>query len=277
MGLFRYFYLGSIESSHGLFSSRILTFNNITEVYCFSHMKLFRLNSTVFIRNQTDSDNYRLLQNPNLPPIYSDHPEVVEIFLFVHPIRQAANTVEALLVKVNEMQQRRPGWRVYPPSYPFAKALQRTNGQVRHDRGGVTAGFFFQSQRELASTMKGMANVYKPAPRKNRGAKEEENFHELEPTDTRGAYAEEEEIAMDKNSPSSRQKRLRYKTWKVLHRLQGFETRFAFKAAIVTSLVSIPAWLDQSREWWNRYESWWAVMMVWMMMHPRRVPKHGRH
>ncbi|TGO42925.1 hypothetical protein BHYA_0004g00510 [Botrytis hyacinthi] len=216
-----------------------------------------------------DEEEEQLLQNPNLPPTYSDHPEVVEIFLFVHPIRQAANTAEALLVKVNEMQQRRPGWRIYLPSYPLGKALQRTNGQVRHDRGGVTAGFFFRSQRELAKTMKGMANVYKPAPRKERATEEEKNYDDLEPTDTRGAYAEEEEIAMDKNSQASRQKRLRYRTWKILHRLQGFETRFAFKVAIVTSLLSVPAWLSQSRSWWNRYESWWAVIMVWIMMHPR--------
>ncbi|RAL63758.1 hypothetical protein DID88_003404 [Monilinia fructigena] len=177
----------------------------------------------------------RLLQNPNLPPTYSDHPEVVEIFLFVHPIRQAANSAEALLVKVNEMQQRRSGWRIYLPSYPFGKALQRTNGQVRHDRGGVTAGFFFRSQRELAKMMKGMTNVYKPAPRKENGTEQEDNFEDLEPVDTRGAYAEEEDFAMDKNSQASRQKRLRYKAWKVIHRLQGFETRFAFKVAIVTS------------------------------------------
>ncbi|CAD6446655.1 4e649bb4-d863-4f17-9e8d-6e258a16a71e [Sclerotinia trifoliorum] len=217
-----------------------------------------------------DEEEEQLLRNPNLPPTYSDHPEVVEIFLFVHPIRQAANSAEALLVKVNEMQQRRPGWRAYLPSYPFGKALQRTNEQVRHDRGGVTAGFFFQSQRELAKTMKGMANVYKPGPRKKRGTEEEEdNYDNLEPTESRGAYAEEEEIAMDKNSQTSRQKRLRYKTWKVIHRLQGFETRFALKVAIVTSLLSIPAWLNQSRDWWNKYESWWAVIMVWIMMHPR--------
>ncbi|ESZ91243.1 hypothetical protein SBOR_8365 [Sclerotinia borealis F-4128] len=216
-----------------------------------------------------DEEEEQLLRNPNLPPTYSNHPEVVEIFLFVHPIRQAANSAEALLIKVNEMQQRRPGWRLYLPSYPFGKALQRTNGQVRHDRGGVTAGFFFRSQRELARIMKGMANVYKPTPRKERGTEGEENYDDLEPTDTRGAYAEEEEIAMDRNSLASKQKRLRYKTWKVLHRLQGFEIRFAFKVAIVTSLLSVPAWLNQSRDWWNKYESWWAVIMVWIMMHPR--------
>ena len=99
-----------------------------------------------------DEEEDSLMENPELPPTYSDHPEVVELFLFVHPIRQAATSVEALLVKVMEMQQRRPGWRLYLPSYPFAKSLQRTNAQVRHDRGGVTAGFYFHSQDQLART-----------------------------------------------------------------------------------------------------------------------------
>jgi hypothetical protein len=113
-----------------------------------------------------DEEQASLMGNPALPPSYSNHPEVVELFLFVHPIRQAATSIEALLVKVNEMQQRHPGWKLYLPSYPFSKALQRTNAQVRHDRGGVTAGFYFHSQAQLAKTMKGMANVYKPHPHK---------------------------------------------------------------------------------------------------------------
>lgn len=210
----------------------------------------------------------RLLCNPALPPTYSNHPEVVEIFLFVHPIRQAAKSVEALMIKVNEMQQRHTGWRMYLPSYPFAKALQRTNAQVRHDRGGLTAGFYFRSQNQLAKTMKGMANVYKPLPRQVDGTEEEE-VADLVRAEPLSKYEEEEEVAMDKNSHALKQKRLRYRAWLVLHGLQGFETRFALKVAIVTSLLSVPAWLDQSRGWWNQYESWWAVIMVWIMMHPR--------
>ena len=99
-----------------------------------------------------DEEEESLMDNPELPPTYSNHPEVVELFLFVHPIRQAATPVEALLVKVMEMQQKRQSWRLYLPSYPFLKALQRTNAQVRHDRGGVTAGYYFHSQSQLART-----------------------------------------------------------------------------------------------------------------------------
>ncbi|TVY28227.1 Protein BRE4 [Lachnellula hyalina] len=206
-----------------------------------------------------------LMHNPALPPTYSNHPQVVELFLFIHPIRLAANSVEALLVKVMQMQQRHGGWRIYLPSYPFGKALQRTNAQVRHDRGGVTAGHYFRSQSQLARTMKGMANVYKPLPRHHE--KEKDPDPGITRAETLGKYVEEEDVAMDRSSP--KKQRFRYKLWSVLHRLQGFETRHALKIIIVTSLLSVPAWLDQSRGWWNQNESWWGVILVWVMAHPR--------
>jgi hypothetical protein len=216
-----------------------------------------------------DEEEDSLLDNPALPPTYSNHPQVVELFLFVHPIRQAATTVEALLVKVMEMQQRHRGWRIYLPSYPFGKALQRTNAQVRHDRGGVTAGYYFRSQYQLARTMRGMANVYKPLPRHhNPKEKEESPKPGIERAETLGKY-EEEDVSMDRNSQASKQKRLRYKLWVILHDLQGFETRFALKVIIVSCLLSVPAWLQQSRVWWNQNESWWGVVMAWVMFHPR--------
>ncbi|KAK6580262.1 hypothetical protein PZA11_007284 [Diplocarpon coronariae] len=218
-----------------------------------------------------DDEEESLMNSPALPPTYSDHPEVVELFLFVHPIRQAARTVESLMVKVMEMQQRCRGWRLYLPSYPLKKAIQRTNAQVRHDRGGLTAGFYFQSQNQLARTMKGMANVYKPLPRQRRHDHrvEDEGKESSQRTGTVGKYEEEKDAATDRTLQISRKKRIRYRLWEAMHRLQGFETRFALKVAITTSLLSVPGWLDQSEGWWNRNETWWAVVMVWIMSHPR--------
>jgi hypothetical protein len=227
-----------------------------------------------------DEEEESLLNHPDLPPTYSDHPEVVELFLFAHPIRLAATSVEALLVKVMEMQQRERAWRIYLPSYPWAKALNRTNAQVRHDRGGVTAGFYFRSQTQLAKTMRGMANIYKPLPRQHDDthSKEDTSKHDdpdpmggITRADTLGKYDEEEDDAMNPNSKATARKKLRYRLWLVIHRLQGFETRFAFKVVIVTSLLAVPAWLSQSRGWWNANESWWAVAMAWIMLHPRQV------
>ena len=218
-----------------------------------------------------DEEDDSLMDNPALPPTYSNHPEVVELFLFVLPIRQAATCVENLLIKVIEMQQKHMRWNIYPPSYSFAKALQRTNATVRHDRGGVTAGFYFRSQTQLARTMRGMANIYKPLPRQQDPPTAKDPKLDVTRMDITGKYEEEEDVAMDHTSRVTKQQRFRYRLWVIVHRLQGFETRFALKVAIVTSLLSVPAWLDQSRGWWNDYESWWAVVMVWIMMHPRSV------
>lgn len=221
---------------------------------------------------QYDSEEASLLANPKLPPTYSNHPEVIELFLFVRPIRQAASTIEALLVKVYEMQQRKQGWKLYLPSYPWSKAFNRTNQTVRHDRGGLTAGFYFRTMQGMAKTMKGMANVYKPLPQhpgifNNNEEKPSKDY--ITRSNTLGKYQEEEVDLTNPNSKSSKKQKLRYKIWTILHDLQGFETRFALKVVIVTSLLSIPAWLAQSREWWNLNESWWAVVMAWIMLHPR--------
>jgi hypothetical protein len=82
-----------------------------------------------------------VLNSDKLPMWYTEHPEVAKLFAFCRPVHQAATAVEALAVKVNEMQQRKPkNPKLYLPSYPFWKSLHRTNAQVRHDRGGLTAG-----------------------------------------------------------------------------------------------------------------------------------------
>lgn len=196
-----------------------------------------------------------LIENPQLPATYSDHPELVKMFLFMHPVRQTANSIEDLLVAVMKMQQQNRGWRIYLPSF---WSLQRTNAQVRHDRGGVTAGFFFHSQNQLNRLMHDLQkSTYQPFPREKDGVRRPP----LE------EYKEEKEVVMDRETANK--KSFRYLLWLGLHRLQGFETRFALKVAIVTSLLSVPAWLEQSAEWYNRYQAWWAVVMAWLMMHPR--------
>ncbi len=106
-----------------------------------------------------------------------------------------------------------------------------------------------------------MANVYKPLPRQHGNAQGKEDDKEpMRRTDTIGKYEEEREAATNKKLPRSKKKLFRYRLWQALHRLQGFETRFALKVAITTSLLSVPAWLNQSSGWWNQNESWWAVV-----------------
>ena len=211
-----------------------------------------------------DSADALLVANPNLPSMYHRSVDVVELFLFVHPVRQAADKVESLITKVLEMESTNTRWNIRPPSYPLHKAVMRTNAQVRHDRGGLTAGFYFRSKRQLDRTMADLSSTaYVPA------ARQQDTGADVNEDSVMGEYQLEQEMASGKVSNVPRMSRYRYRLWELIHRLQGFESRFAFKVTLVTTLLSVPAWLPQSRGWWNEHESWWAVISVWTMMHPR--------
>ncbi len=211
-----------------------------------------------------DSADTQLVTHPDLPSTYAKSPDVLELFLFVHPVRQTANKVEDLAAKILQMQENDKGWRITAPSYPFKKASMRTNPQVRHDRGGLTAGFYFRSQRQLDRSMADLrSTAYVPAARHEHAGDDPDQIAVL------GEYQQEQEMNFGKKPNISRRAKFRYQLWEALHRLQGFESRFAFKVTLVTTLVSIPAWLPQTKVRWNNNESWWAVVTVWVMMHPR--------
>ncbi|KAI5800085.1 hypothetical protein EDC01DRAFT_534020 [Geopyxis carbonaria] len=199
-----------------------------------------------------DTADISLIGHPSLPASYSFHPEIVELFLFIHPLRQAAGAIDNLASKVLDISndpksQRR---RLFLPSYPLKKAIYRTNPQVRHDRGGVSAGYYFRIKQEIEAIMdKVHARAYVADPERAG-----------EPGKNEGSSA---------GFMTAEKHTLRYRMWKISHRLQQFESRFAFKVVLVTVTLSVPAWVEQSRYWWSEYESWWAVVAAWFMMHPR--------
>ena len=215
-------------------------------------------------KDQFDAADLALLSRPDLPASYAKQPDCIDLLLFLHPIRQAADKVEAFAQKVLEMQKRNRGWRIRVPTYPWRKISTRTNAQVRHDRGGLTAGFYFRSQKQLQRTMADLqSTTYVPTRRQAIVDGESKGPSAV------GEYEREKEMDDGKVPKQARMAILRHRVWAILHRLQDFESRFAFKVTLITTLISIPAWLPQSQGWWNDNESWWAVVMVWIMMHPR--------
>lgn len=230
-----------------------------------SHLLSQTLDNLRTAKEAFDSADALLVAHPYLSSDYAKSPDVIQLFLFVHPVRQTVDKVEALVAKVLEMQQAKRKWRIRAPSYPFSKAIMRTNAQVRHDRGGLTAGFYFRSKRQLDRAMAELqSNAYIPAARHAAGGQGLKDAPEQ--PQVIGEYQKEQEYEHGKSSGKAP---FRYRAWEVLHRLQGFESRFAFKVTLVTTLLSVPAWLPQSRGWWNDNESWWTVVTVWAMMHPR--------
>lgn len=220
--------------------------------------------SLIQAKRAFDRADEALLNNPQLPSSYAKQPAVVDMLLFVHPVRQTSDKVEAFTSKVLQMQEADRGWRLLPPSYPWWKAIMRTNAQVRHDRGGLTAGFYFQSKTQLERMIKELqSTTYAPPIRPGANQADSQDLSII------GKYEQERELASKKNRSGSTETKVRYRVWEILHRLQGFESRFALKVTIVTTLLSIPAWLDQSRLRWSNNQSWWVVVIVWSQMHPR--------
>ncbi|KAF4984902.1 hypothetical protein FDECE_16993 [Fusarium decemcellulare] len=201
-----------------------------------------------------DAAESSLLTSSDTPESYADHNQTVELFVFARHVREAAATIVNLMIKVHGIYLNSNRKRFNFPTYPPWKAIYRTNAQVRHDRGGVTAGMYQATFAEIAQLLES-AKAGEHGPRQSYEAVTRPDDATAEPS-IRG-------------QPASRRDKLGYRIWTVLHRLQGFESRYALKVAILTSALALPAWLSNDPVWWNRYEAWWAVCMGWIMIHPR--------
>ena len=203
-----------------------------------------------------------LLSSGVLPASSVQDSDIVRLFVFARHVREAAVCIENLMAKVSAMQLRSGRPRLHLPSYPFRKAIHRTNAQIRHDRGGITAGSYHLTFVEIARLLdKIKARQYKPTPR---GPKY--GVQGLVPD------ADETHATMDADADghiTANKDAIGYQIWRLLHVLEGFESKFALKVCLVTSLLAVPSYLVDESGWWDKYEAWWAVATSWAMMHPR--------
>ena len=208
------------------------------------------LSHLIEVKKGFDKADANMIAHDDITTPYSDNVEAIELFLFVHPVRQAVDTVEQLARHVLSMEQQNRPWRIQRPTYPWRKALDRSNKQVRHDRGGLTAGFYFRTKSQLEHTLAELLSTHYVPTNQHNSSSNSPNTKYHGDAKAQGST-------------------LRYRLWTLLHRLQGFESRFALKVTLASTLLAIPAWLPQSRDWWNDNQAWWAVVAVWLMMHPR--------
>ncbi|KAM3520153.1 hypothetical protein NHJ13051_007027 [Beauveria bassiana] len=216
-----------------------------------------RLGQTI---SDFDSVESLLLQSGRLPDSAIHDFEIVQLFVSARHVRETAATVQHLLHHVSEMQTvpKRP--RLWLPSYPFSKSVYRTNAQIRHDRGGVVAGSYQITFGDIARILdKITSRVHEPTGRTQTDAAGDTN---LKP-ETSAPRTGSDDIR-PKSSTATR-----YKIWRGLYRLQGYESKYALKACLVTCLLAVPSYLEQSKWWWDQYQAWWAVAMSWVVMHPR--------
>lgn len=208
-----------------------------------------------------DEAELTLLSSGELPLSYADHSETVHLFVFTRHVRETAATIVQLMEKVHEMHQTSASRRINLPTYPPWKAIYRTNAQVRHDRGGVTAGIYKTTFAEIGQLLENLNPNEDGEPIGRKG---------YEPVTVEKISSRPTMDATENDKPNNTNKdKLGFKIWKVLRRLQGFESKYALKVAILCSVLAVPAWMKEHQWWWNRYEAWWAVCMGWIMMHPR--------
>ncbi|KAF4945454.1 hypothetical protein FGADI_11956 [Fusarium gaditjirri] len=203
-----------------------------------------------------DTAENHLLRSNDRPETYADHGQAVEFLVFARHVRETAGTVVNLMTIVQDMHTSSKRIRVNLPVYPFGKALYRTNAQVRHDRGGVTAGMYRATFAEIAKLIETTRSTEKHHPREDYEAV-------TEPEDCTVVES------IIHGSPVWHKDRLRYKLWKLMRRSQGFETKYAIKVVILLSALSLPCCFESTYGWRMLYDAWWAVAMGWIMIHPR--------
>lgn len=214
-------------------------------------------------RDAFDAVESDLLRSGQLAAPAMPDSDIVQLFVFARHVREMAAAVEDLVAKVVAMQLNSDGYKFNLPSYPWRKAIHRTNAQVRHDRGGITAGSYHATFASIAALL----DQIKSRPHAPLPNEPQHGVLGLVPKEeaAQATLGADEADAGGK----SKSKDISYKVWRVLHRLQGFESRYALKVCLVTSLLAVPSYLHQSKWWWDEYEAWWAVAMSWIIMHPR--------
>ncbi|ODQ64853.1 hypothetical protein NADFUDRAFT_4077, partial [Nadsonia fulvescens var. elongata DSM 6958] len=191
--------------------------------------------------------------------------EVLDIFLFIYYTKQTTKSFIKLSRQLVILSQHRRRWNTNLPYYPIMRALRRSTRQIIHDRGGETASYYYRTKREVDETFVRVYNLNtsKYAPK---------NGH----SNSKGAgkfYVNSAIDHMDFSEKVYQTDSLRYRTWKALHRLQGYESRFSIKASIITLMLCLPAWIsnkgDVKTYWYDEYESWWAAIFALLILHPR--------
>lgn len=213
--------------------------------------------------SEFDLADSRLLDSTDLPNFQYGE-EIVSLLIFIHKIRQTTDSVtrlvERIQIVVNKKNKRRRFWF---PSYDWRKAMYRSNPQVRHDRGGMTAGYFFRSKRELELVM-----GQKPFDPSDLGTTaympDTQHSKKIKMKSQRGRLTEGP-IRNNSDEPDT----LRFKCWKALHELKGYESKFALKVTMTVCLLALPGWLDRSKNWWEEWQSWWVTVTIWLLMQPR--------
>ncbi|KAM0331666.1 hypothetical protein ACHAQA_003345 [Verticillium albo-atrum] len=157
--------------------------------------------------------------------------EIANLLVFTHHIRAAAGSIDALGVHVSDMNQNSGRPKFYLPTYSLHKAINYANAQIRRDRGGVAASNVKMTFDDINTLIEAIqSREHRPAPRSRKNSVS----GTATPLERSPTAMETEETP----KPVSRRNKIGFQIWRVLHRLQGFESKYALKRSGIAGCLS---------------------------------------
>lgn len=183
---------------------------------------------------------------------------VIDLLLFVHYLSDACYSVIAILTEFQKLASKKRRWTISFIHYPLFRYLKTSTRQTTHDRGGRSVFFFFQSMNDVE-------DVFKQLQIANQASSK--NYQSLNPNEQRTLLRSQ--TGFLNNASVSGKFSFRHAVWTMLHRLQQHESRFALRFSTTVLLLSLPAFIHASKDWYAYYDIWIAPVCALLVMHPR--------
>lgn len=185
---------------------------------------------------------------------------VVNVLVYVHYLYDMSRSLGHVMEELGSVAGSRRSWKISFLNYPFLRALKINTRQTTHDRGGQSAFYFYHTKSDIEKVFEQLheINSYRRETKQHKKHSSEGSVrHEVSNSSTPHA------------GELDNRNKLRYKLWKIAHRLQGYESRFAVRTSITVTTLCIPGWIRSSSGWYNNYNLWIAPFIAVLMMHPR--------
>jgi hypothetical protein len=206
------------------------------------------------LQNQLITSYRDFSQSQDLSDSHLQNPKVVDMLLYVHYLSDACHAYMEFLSTVRHLSTKKRSWKFSFIKYPLERFLKINTRQTAHDRGGQSAFYFFHTMRDVQTVFKKIANIPNAINTRDDGSDATFDSHKLDS----GIL-----------NVSNRDLSIRHRIWAVLHRLQQHETRFALRTSITILLLCLPAYINSSRGWYNKYDVWIAPLIALVVLHPR--------
>lgn len=186
----------------------------------------------------------------NLVPDSIKNEEIIDTLLFIKTIRNTARSMIELLNISKNLKTKK--WNFYLPNYSWKGALHILPDQFSIDAGLGNTLNFTESQNSLNNIFEDFYNTY---------------------TSSNPQYKRSDKVftrAVDHKDFSyhkTKQSIWRYQLWLIARLLHGPSFTWAFKVTFMLCFTALPAWLNQSFNWYEQYQCYYAVILLYIVLH----------